>query len=81
MYVNVWASDVALAATLTQEQGGKEVSISCATHMMSSTKRHYSAVEQESLGYPWAVEKLEKYLLGRRLKTSKRMIGKCGRSA
>ncbi len=34
-HVNVDASDVGLGATLTQEQGGKEVTICCVSHMLS----------------------------------------------
>ncbi len=49
-HINVDASDVSLGATLTQEQGGKEVTICCVSHMLSATECHYSMVEKEGLG-------------------------------
>ncbi len=64
MHVDVDASSVGLGATLTQMQGGQEVMITCASHTLSKTERHYSAVEKEALGCLWAVERFEKYLLG-----------------
>ncbi len=63
MHLNTDASNVGLRATLTQIQGGKEVTISCASHTPSTTERNYSTVEKEALGCMWAVEKFDKYLL------------------
>ncbi len=63
-HLNTDASGVGLGATLTQIQGGKEVTISCASHTLSATEHNYSTVEKEALGCMWAVEKFDKYLLG-----------------
>ncbi len=63
-HLNTDTSAVGLRATLTQIQGGKEVTISCTSHTLSTTERNYSAVEKEALACMWAVEKFDKYLLG-----------------
>ncbi len=61
-HLNMDASGVGLGAMLTQIQGSKEVTISCASHTLSATERNYSTVEKEALGCMWAVEKFDKYL-------------------
>ncbi len=43
---------------------GREVTITCASHMLLEMEHHYLAVEKEALGCLWAVEQFEKYLLG-----------------
>ncbi len=53
-----------LGATLTQEQGGNEVTVCCTSHTLTETERHYSTVEKEALVCLWAIEHWEKYLLG-----------------
>ncbi len=63
-HLNMDASGVGLGATLTQIQGGKEVTITCASHMLSAAECNYSAVTKEALICMWAVEKFDKYLLG-----------------
>ncbi len=64
-HVNTDASGIGLGATLTQEQGGHEVTVCCASHTLTETERHYSTVEKEALACLWAIEHWEKYLLGR----------------
>ncbi len=63
--MNVDTSDVGLGASLTQMQNGVEVTVSCTLHTFSSTKWHYSALEKEALACLWAVERFEKFLLGK----------------
>ncbi len=41
------------------------MTISCVSHMLSATEHHCSTVEKEGLACLWAIEKFEKYLLGR----------------
>ncbi len=65
--VNCDASDVGLGATLTQIQHGKEVTISSASHTLSSVERNFAAAEKECLACVWACERFSKYLLGRHL--------------
>ncbi len=65
MHVNVDASDVGLGASLAQMQNGIEVTISCASHTLSSTEQHYSASEKEALLCLWVVERFKKFLLGK----------------
>ncbi len=64
MHVNIDASGVGLGASLTQIQGGQEVTILYASHMLSATEQCYSAAKMEGLACPWSVEKFEKFLLG-----------------
>ncbi len=64
MHLNTDTSGVGLGATLTQIHSSKEVTIMCASHTLSATKCNYSAVEKEALTCMWAIEKLDKYLLG-----------------
>ncbi len=41
------------------------MTVSCASHTLSSTVWHYSASEKEALTCLWAVEHFEKFLLGK----------------
>ncbi len=63
-HVNVDASGVGLGASLTQIQGGQEVTISCASHTLTATEHCYSAAKMEGLACLWAIKKFEKFLLG-----------------
>ena len=59
------ASDVGVGAVLSQRQGDKDVPIAFASATLNPTQRRYSASEREAWACVWALEKWEKYLLGR----------------
>ncbi len=48
-----------------QEQGGHEITVCCASHKLSETEQHYSIVEKDMLACIWAIERWDKYLLGK----------------
>ncbi len=64
-HVSIDASDVGLGASLTQMQNGVEVTVSCASHTLSSTEQRYLALEKEALGCLWVVEHFKEFLLGK----------------
>ena len=59
------AFDVGVGAVLSQWQGDKDVPIVFASASLNPTKWRYSASEREAWACIWALEKWEKYLLGR----------------
>ena len=59
------ASDVGVGAVLSQMQEGREVPIAFASSTLTPTQRGYSASEREAWACVWALERWEKYLLGR----------------
>ncbi len=60
------ASEIGLGAELAQIQRGREVLIAFSAKTLSEHQRNYSASEREFLGAVVAVEKFEKFLLGRK---------------
>ncbi len=56
------ASGVGISAVLSQVQGGREVTVACASHMLQPAEWNYSTVEQEALACIWGDEKFECYL-------------------
>ncbi len=48
-YLYTDASGVGISAVLSQEQGGQEVMVACASHMLQPAECNYSMVELEAL--------------------------------
>ena len=58
------ASDIGISGVLNQVQNGKEVPILCISKKLSLAQRKYAVVEKECLAIVWAINRLQKYLLG-----------------
>ena len=58
------ASDIAIAAVLTQDFDGEEHPIYYVSRTLSKTERNYTVTERECLAVLWSVERLRGYLLG-----------------
>ena len=64
-FVTVDASDIGLGAQLSQLQDGHEVPIQFASHTLCDRERNFATNEREALACLWAIERWEKFLLGR----------------
>ena len=59
------ASSYGLGARLSQVQGeGTRRLVAAASWSLTDTEQRYAAIEKESLGICWAMEKLSQYVLG-----------------
>lgn len=59
------ASNYGLGATLSQVQDdGTRRLVAAASRSLSETEQRYAAIEKESLGICWAMEKFSRYVLG-----------------
>lgn len=66
-FVTTDASNYGLGATLSQVQGdGTRRLVAAASRSLTETEQRYAAIEKESLGICWAMEKFSQYVLGMR---------------
>ena len=63
--VTVDTSDVGLSAQLSQVQDGCKFPIQFASHTLQDREWNFATNEKEALGCIWAIERWEKFLLGR----------------
>ena len=63
--VSTDASSIALGACLMQEHDGILHPIQYLSRNLTKTECNYSTIERECLAIVWALQKLQKYLLGR----------------
>ena len=61
-------SNVGLGANLTQQQGGKELIICCASRTLSKSEQNCSVTKKECLAVVWGIKNFRNYLIANHFK-------------
>ncbi|KYO45986.1 hypothetical protein Y1Q_0021585 [Alligator mississippiensis] len=65
------ASETAVGAVLTQEEGENERPVAYASHKLLPAEKRYATIERECLAIQWTVDHFRYYLMGREFKLAR----------